>query len=126
MALRVIRNIASVFSVLLTCTVLGSGSGFFLGEFAARRWERAAQVAFAEGSAFLGAGAAFLAGPILYYAVLKRRVSFQECATIVASGFVLASLVALLSSESEIVLPVVALTGAALAAAVIRLRRDPV
>ena len=119
---RVIRISGNILSLFLTCFTVGAGIGFILGEIIARTWERPAQIDFAEGAAGIGGGAACIVGPLLYYIVLGRRVSFEEFATIVAFAVVAGSLAGL--TGSEFITPAVPVVGAALAAIAIMVRRN--
>jgi hypothetical protein len=122
MTWRLIRISGNILSLFLTCFTVGTGIGFILGEIVARTWERPAQIDFAEGAAAIGGGAACVVGPILYYIVLGRRVSFEEFASTVAFAAVVGFLVSL--TGSEFITSTVPVAGAVLAAIAIKVRRD--
>src|ERR1700722_840124 len=96
---RVIHAIENIVSLILTCFTIGTGIGFNVGLITARTWERSAQIAFSEGAATIGGVAACFLGPILYFVILGRRVSFEEFATIVGFALVAGSLAGLAGSE---------------------------
>jgi len=118
---RLIRVGGNVLALFLTCFIVGTGVGFNLGEITARTWERPAQIAFSEGAAGIGGGVACILGPILYYIILGRRVSFEEFAIIVASAFIGGSLAGL--AGSEFITPIIPVLVSAIAATIIKFQR---
>lgn len=118
---RVMRTIASSVSLFLAFAVIGAGVGLFLGDVTGRKFSYSGQSAFAEGSAYVGAAAACLVGPFLYFIVLEQQASFGEFATVVAVGMCAGCLPAL--GGSEVLTPIVAVIGAFAAAILIKQRR---
>jgi hypothetical protein len=101
-------------SVILTSGATGAGIGLFEGEICARASSRPYQISFAEGAALFGGGTALVVGPFLYYVLLRRRISFEQFAGIVACAGIFGSLGA---SMSELFGPV-ATVAAGLAATI--------
>lgn len=91
-------------SVILTSGATGAGIGLFEGEVCARTSSRPYQISFAEGAGLFGGTVALVVGPFLYYVLLRRRVSFEQFAGIVACAGVIGSLGA---SMSELFGPIV-------------------
>ena len=91
---RVLKAVGRIFALVLSCAVVGCGVGFSLGEITMRKWDRIAQIAFAEGSAYFGGFVAMIVGPIIYTA-LRPRISFGEFSAIVACTLFFGALAAL-------------------------------
>jgi hypothetical protein len=99
MTLRVGVISLRLFSVAITSLLVGAGIGFFHGEIISRRWERPAQIAFAEGASSIGALVALVLGPVLYYGLFRRRVSVEEIAIVVSCTAVIGALASITGSE---------------------------
>lgn len=119
---RALRAVGRISSLVLSCAAVGAGVGFFLGEMTTRKWDRTAQISFAEGSACFGALVAVIVGPIVYIA-LRPRISFGEFSAIVAGTLLIGALAALLGGEFFV--PIAAVLGTAGAALTVHaLRKD--
>jgi general stress protein CsbA len=121
--LNAIGAVGRIFALVLTCAVVGAGIGFSLCEITMRKWDRTAQISFAEGSAYFGAFVAMIVGPIVYV-ILRPRISFGEFSAVVASTLVIGALAAW--PGWEFIVPIAAVS-ATIGAAIMAyaLRKDP-
>lgn len=98
-----------LFSVTLTSVVTGAGIGLFEGEVFARSWSGHAQITFAESASLFGGTVALAIGPILYYALFRRRVSFEQFAGIIACAGIVGCSTAIIS---ELLAPIATVVAA--------------
>lgn len=107
-------------SVVVTSVVVGAGIGLFEGEVSARNWSHQTQITFAEGSSLFGGAVALVVGPLLYYVVLRRHVSFEEFAGIITCAGIAGCSAAMMS---ELLAPIATVVAAFFVAVMILVRR---
>jgi prolipoprotein diacylglyceryltransferase len=86
--MKIAGDAITLMSIAVVSVLIGAGLGFVQTQLAMSAHTFTGRASYAAGSAYIGGIAGAVAGPLVYYAVVRRRLSVEQV-------FLLISLVAL-------------------------------